>query len=107
MATPRGERVPLTWEEVRTLYPGTADVAYLDSAAVGLISTRVRDAMAAVLAERQQLGTAAVPKWRDRASSIRASVARLVGGRADQVAFIREHQHGDGDCVQRSGLAPR
>jgi hypothetical protein len=38
----------LTWDDVRTLYPGTAEVAYLDSAAVGLISSRVREAMTAV-----------------------------------------------------------
>jgi selenocysteine lyase/cysteine desulfurase len=45
MATPGSERVTLGWDEARALYPGTADVAYLDSAAVGLVSSRVRDAM--------------------------------------------------------------
>jgi hypothetical protein len=62
MATPSSERVPLTWEEVRRLYPGTADVVYLDPAAVGVISTRVRDAMTAVLAEHEQLGIGTGPR---------------------------------------------
>jgi selenocysteine lyase/cysteine desulfurase len=77
-----------------TLYPGTADVAYLDSAAVGLISTRVRDAMSVVLAEHQQFGVAAASKWREHATRIRASVARLVGGRAEQVAFTQNTSTG-------------
>jgi hypothetical protein len=49
MASPISERATLTWEEVRALYPSAADVAYLDSAAVGVGSTRVWDAMTAVL----------------------------------------------------------
>jgi cysteine desulfurase / selenocysteine lyase len=64
---------------VRRLYPGTADVVYLDPAAVGVISTRVRDAMTAVLAEHEQLGIGAAPCWRDHARYVRSSVARLVG----------------------------
>ncbi|HEX2072819.1 MAG TPA: aminotransferase class V-fold PLP-dependent enzyme [Geodermatophilus sp.] len=94
MATPSSERATLTWEEVRTLYPGAADVAYLDSAAVGLISSRVRDAMTAVLTEHQQHGIAAAPSWRGHARSVRVSVARLVGGRADQVAFTQNTSTG-------------
>jgi cysteine desulfurase / selenocysteine lyase len=94
MVTPSSERATLTWEEVRVLYLGTADVAYLDSAAVGLVSTRVRDAMTAVLTEHQQLGIAAAPHWREHAGHVRTSVARLVGGRADQVAFTQNTSTG-------------
>ena len=94
MTTPDSEPVPLTWEGARTLYPGTAGVAYLDSAAVGLISTRVRDAMAGVLTGHLQLGIGAAPTWREHAGSVRASVARLVGGRADQVAFTQNTSTG-------------
>lgn len=113
MAAPGGERVILTWEEARALYPGTADVAYLDSAAVGLVSTRVRDAVTAVLTEHQQLSSAAAPSWREHAGHVRASVARLVGGRAGQVAFTQNTSTGlatvtngldwrDGDNVRGS-----
>lgn len=94
MASPRSEHEPLTWEGARTLYPGAAEVAYLDSAAVGLISTRVRDAMSTVLTEHQQLGSAAAPNWHDHNSHVRASVARLVGGRADHVAFTQNTSTG-------------
>jgi cysteine desulfurase / selenocysteine lyase len=82
------------WAQMATLYPGTTDVAYLDSAAVGLLSTRVRDAMTAVLTEHQQSGIAAAPNWREHAGRVRASVARLVGGRADQVAFTQNTSTG-------------
>lgn len=94
MVDPSGDRPALTWEDVRTLYPGTADVAYLDSAAVGLISTRVQDAMNAVLTEHQRFGIAAAPTWREHAGDVRASVARLVGGRADQIAFAQNTSAG-------------
>lgn len=119
MATPGSERVPHTWDEVRTLNPGTANVGYLDSAAAGVISTRVGDAMTAVLAEHQQLGIAAAPYWRDHASDGRASL-RLVGGRADQVTFTQntgtglatvtngmDWRHGDNVVVPRRGVQVR
>ena len=92
--TPGGEMVTLGWDEVRALYPGTADVAYLDSAALGLISTRVLDAMTAVLTEHRQVGTAAGPKWREHADRVRISVAGLVGGRAEGVAFTQNTSTG-------------
>jgi cysteine desulfurase / selenocysteine lyase len=91
---PSSERVNLTWEEARALYPGAAEAAYLDSAAVGLISSRVREAMTAVLTAHERLGSAASQKWRDHARYVRASVARLVGGHAEQVAFTQNTSTG-------------
>lgn len=87
MATEKSEWQPLDWEGVRALYPGAADVAYLDSAAVGLVSTKVRDAMAGVVTGHMRHGGSAVPGWREHAGTVRDSVARLVGGQAGQVAF--------------------
>lgn len=43
--------------------------------------------MNVLLAEHQQFGVAAASNWREHATRVRASVARLVGGRAEQVAF--------------------
>ncbi|MGY1694524.1 aminotransferase class V-fold PLP-dependent enzyme [Geodermatophilus sp. SYSU D00814] len=94
MTTPGGELASLTWEEVRELFPGTADVAYLDSAAVGLVSCRVREAMTEVLTAHERSGIAAAPAWREHARAVRASVARLVGGRAEQVAFTQNTSTG-------------
>jgi selenocysteine lyase/cysteine desulfurase len=85
---------PPSWDQVRDLYPGTADVAYLDSAAVGLLSTRVREAMTAVLDGHQRAGIGAAPAWRDRADEVRDSLARLVGGRADRIAFTQNTSTG-------------
>jgi selenocysteine lyase/cysteine desulfurase len=86
--------MPMTWDAARALYPGTAGVAYLDSAAVGLISSRVREAMTAVLAAHERTGIGAAPDWRRHADDVRSSVARLVGGRADQVAFTQNTSTG-------------
>lgn len=64
-------------------------IACIDSAAVALASTRVRDAVTAVLTEHQRLGGTAAPTWWQHAGCARISVARLVGGGADQVAFTQ------------------
>ncbi|CCG02586.1 aminotransferase class V-fold PLP-dependent enzyme [Blastococcus saxobsidens] len=94
MTSPDSEPPPLTWEQVRTLYPGTADVSYLDAAAVGLISSRVREAMTGVLVAHERGGIAAAPGWRVHAESVRASVARLVDGRAEQISFTQNTSTG-------------
>lgn len=82
------------WDSARALYPGTANAAYLDCAAVGLISTRVSGAMAYVLEGHRDFGGAAAPSWRERTGAVRDSVARLVGGRADHVAFTQNTSTG-------------
>lgn len=84
----------MSWDDVRALYPGTADVAYLDSAAVGLISSRVREAMTSVLAAHEQSGIAAAPGWREHADTVRASVGRLVGSAAERIAFTQNTSTG-------------
>jgi cysteine desulfurase/selenocysteine lyase len=92
--TAEGETGTLSWDAARTLYPGAAEVAYLDSAAVGLISTRVHAAMTQVLTGHQQFGIAAAPEWRAHAQQVRASVARLVGGASDRVVFTQNTSAG-------------
>ncbi len=87
-------RPSLTWDDARLLYPGARDVAYLDSAAMGLLSTRVRDAMTAMVAGHHLLGVASSPDWYADVASVRASIARLVGGRPDGVAFTQNTSTG-------------
>jgi hypothetical protein len=86
MASPISERATLTWEEVRALYPSAADVAYLDSAAVGVGSTRVWDAMTAVLTQHQRLGIAAAPSWREHAGHSRFRSIAIASGRSSASA---------------------
>ena len=65
------------WDAARALYPGADETVYLDSAALGLISTRVHDAMTAVLDGHLMAGGAAVAGWREDAFEVRTAVAEL------------------------------
>jgi len=83
-----------SWSEARLLYPGVRDVAYLDTAAMGLLSTRVRDAMTAMVEGHHRLGVASAPQWYDDVAAVRSSIARLVGGRPEGVAFTQNTSTG-------------
>ena len=72
---------------LHTLYPGTRGQIYLDSAAVGLLSRRVVDAMRGVLEEHSLIGSAAAEHRPAEIARTRGIVAQLVGGSADRVAF--------------------
>jgi hypothetical protein len=61
VATESSERQTLAWDDVWGPCPGTADVAYLDSAAIGLVSTRVRPVLRAA-----DLPDTTVPWWGGR-----------------------------------------
>ncbi|SFN20850.1 Selenocysteine lyase/Cysteine desulfurase [Pseudonocardia ammonioxydans] len=91
-------------ERVADLYPGAA--GYLDCAAVGLISTRVRDAARSVLDEHLASGIAATAGWRARAGRVRRSVAALVGGAAERVAFTQNTSTGLALVVNGTGWLP-
>jgi hypothetical protein len=105
---PSSERVTLGWDEVRALYPGTADVAYLDSAAVGLVSTRVRDAVTAVLKEHQQLGSAAAPNWPEHAGGVRTCPPGATGSlRGSGLRFARHYFTTDSDLHRAADTLPR
>ena len=80
---------PEVLDSVRRLYPGACSTAYLDSAAVGLVSTRVRVAVVDLLTGHQDGGIAAAPAWRDHQEVVRAAVADLVGGRPDGISFTQ------------------
>jgi selenocysteine lyase/cysteine desulfurase len=81
--------------DVRALYPGAEACVYLDTAAVGLVSTRVGDAVTGVLAEHVARGIVAAPAWTQHANRTRGLIAELVGGRATNVAFTQNTSTGN------------
>jgi selenocysteine lyase/cysteine desulfurase len=81
-------------EWVRALYPGAVEQVYLDVAAVGLVSTRVQTAMAAVLTAHGRLGIGAASESQPIIARTRALVADLVGGSPDRVAFTQNTSTG-------------
>ena len=78
----------------RALYPGAREHVYLNVAAIGLVSTRVRDAVAIVLEEHVALGNAAGPRWTEASDRARNRIAELIGGRAANVAYTQNTSTG-------------
>ncbi|KQS54770.1 hypothetical protein ASG36_20195 [Geodermatophilus sp. Leaf369] len=81
-------------DSVRQLYPGARSTVYLDSAAVGLVSTRVRTAVVELLSSHMDGGIVAAPSWRVHQESVRAAAAELVGGRPDGISFTQNTSTG-------------
>jgi selenocysteine lyase/cysteine desulfurase len=80
--------------QVRALYPGAREHVYLNVAAIGFVSTRVRDAVATVLEEHVALGTAAEAQWTEASDRTRSRIAELIGGRAANVAYTQNTSTG-------------
>lgn len=74
---------------LRSLYPGTAGQIYLDSAAIGLVSQRVVDAVRTVLEDHCRLGIAANNGWRSEISRTRKLAAQLVGGQLIELPTVK------------------
>ncbi|QOT19834.1 aminotransferase class V-fold PLP-dependent enzyme [Paenarthrobacter sp. YJN-5] len=72
---------------LRDIYPGTRGQIYFDSAAIGLVSQPVVEAVSAIVQDHCRLGIAANEAWRTEIAKTRVLVARLIGGAADRVAF--------------------
>src|ERR1700754_1492751 len=94
MATLCRQDLAVNSNDIRALYPGAEEHAYLDVAAVGLVSTRVQAAVARVSGEHTALGIAASPGWTANANRTRGLVAELIGGRADHVSFTQNTSTG-------------
>jgi cysteine desulfurase/selenocysteine lyase len=83
----------MTMDAVRTLFPGAANVTYLDTSVKGLVSTVVRDAVADHVDGRVRDGgdKAAMFATVERA---RERLARLIGASADEVALMKNTSEG-------------
>lgn len=84
----------LSEDWVRALYPGVRDQVYLDVAAVGIVSTRVENAMAEVVTAHSRRGISAAAEWRAMITRTRELVAELVGGNTRRVAFTQNTSTG-------------
>lgn len=79
--------------EARTLFPGTEDRVYLNASVTGLLSTRVRDAIAGYV-EGKVMGTASKVDMHATVERARTRFARLVGGVPDEVAIVKNVSEG-------------
>lgn len=73
----------------RDLYPGTDEFVYLDVAAVGIISTRVAEAMATYASGHAKRGIGDASYRVDEIAQARRAVAELVGSEGSRIAFTQ------------------
>lgn len=74
--------------EIRALFPVTENYVYLNHSAVSPLSTRVRDAMAAIIDDVTRNGSDNYFDWLQTYERTRAAAARLVNARAHEIAFM-------------------
>ena len=86
-----------SWNRTRSFFPVTRDLVYLNHAGVAPISTRVEDALARYTAEATRRGAFDYTRAYDaEIERVRGRVAELLGGRSDEVAFVKNTTEGLG-----------
>jgi selenocysteine lyase/cysteine desulfurase len=75
------------WDRVRGEFPALKHWTYLNTATYGQAPRRASQAMAAHMKHRDELACADFLSWFDDADRLRASVARLIGAAAEDIAF--------------------
>jgi len=76
-------------QAIRSLFPVTEKYIYLNHSAVCPLSTRVRDAMNALVEDVTLNGSVNYTQWLETYERSRESVARLVNAQAHEIAFMR------------------
>jgi selenocysteine lyase/cysteine desulfurase len=85
------------WARLRSLFPVTQELAYLNHAGVAPISTRVEEAIRRYLEEATRLGASQYAKFYDREiERVRTRAALLLNARADEIAFVKNTTEGLG-----------
>src|SRR6185503_3260318 len=74
---------------IRSLFPVTEKYIYLNHSAVCPLSTRVRDAMNALVEDVTNNGSVNYSDWLQSYEDARSSAAGLVNARAREIAFMR------------------
>ena len=75
------------WAQVRREFPALENWTYLNTATYGQAPRRAGAAMAGHMAHRDELACGDFLDWFDDADRLRATVARLIGSRPDDIAF--------------------
>lgn len=78
----------INWSAIRAEFPALSQWTYLNSATFGQLPRRGIEAVAQHWAHRDELACTDFLSWFDDADRLRASIGRLIGATADDVAFI-------------------
>jgi len=80
--------------DYRQDFPVTENYIYLNHAGVSPISSPVREAVEGFLDHSQHNGIVGIEKVFGRGEEIRGEIARFVGAKKEEVAFVRSTSHG-------------
>ena len=76
------------WNAIRAEFPALATWTFLNTATFGQLPRRATDAVVRHFAHRDELACGDFLRWYDDMDRVRAKAARLVGGAAEDIAFI-------------------
>jgi cysteine desulfurase/selenocysteine lyase len=82
------------WRRVRQDFAATRQLAYLNSAATGLVPRQVAEAAAEFYRDAQESGDAHWFDWLRRRERVRASIARLINAEPEEVGLTVNTSHG-------------
>jgi selenocysteine lyase/cysteine desulfurase len=84
----------MDWNRWRREFPITEHVTHLNHAGVSPVSRRVAAAVSTFIDEALVVDAAVQRRWNERCENARAAFARLIGGQADEVAFVKNTSEG-------------
>ena len=76
------------WHKIRREFPALEHRAYLNTATFGQLPRRATEAVAKHWQHRDELACTDFLTWYDDADRLRASIAKLVGATANDIAFV-------------------
>jgi cysteine desulfurase / selenocysteine lyase len=78
----------------RDLFPVTSNLIYFNHAAVGPLSVRSYDAMERHARDQRDFGALHWREWYAEHAHVRESAARLIGGKAEEIAIVKNTSEG-------------
>ena len=84
----------LGWRRVRQDFPATRQLAYLNSAATGLVPRQVAEAAAEFYRDATEAGDARWFDWLRRRERVRAAIARMINAEPEEIGLTFNTSHG-------------
>jgi len=76
------------WQKIRSEFPALENRAYLNTATFGQLPRRATEAVARHWRHRDEMACTDFLSWYNDADRLRASIAKLIGATADDIAFV-------------------
>ncbi len=84
----------MNWAQWRDEFPSAARAVHMNHAGISPLPRRVAAAIGDFAEDGLRLDGPTYRRWEARAAAVRAAAARLIGARAEEIAFIRSTSEG-------------